>query len=191
MKNTQCDRCNFNQKLNICDLLNVPFEIDHKELQKLLSYFLHLSPEISSVHSLKISPELHNNIFQEMMRGRAFKYENFCSSNSKISRELIKAELSGNKLCFKCKRFICKRRHTDKGQLPESNLSCFLRHIRNAIAHGRFYYKHTGNRVFIMFEDMNDQEISARIVCNLADLQHWKSVLSNHNTRILFAKAEL
>lgn len=184
-----CKLCKINHSHYIIDLLSAPFEVKHKELQKLLSYFLHLSPEISSVHSLKINPELHNNIFQEMMRGRAFKYENFCSSNTKISRELLKVGLSGNKFCFKCKRFICKRRHTDKGQLPESNLTCFLRHIRNSIAHGRFYYKHTGNWVFIMFEDMNEREISARIVCNLADLQHWKNVLSNYNPHILFAEA--
>lgn len=180
MNGAICDSCISVQKLNIRELLSVPSEVDHKELQRLLSYFLYLSPETSSIHSPKINPEFHNNVFQEMLRGRAFKYENFCSSNVKISKELIKVELFDNILCLKCKRFLCKRRHTDKGQPPESDLSCFLRHIRNSIAHGNFYYHHTESRIFIMFEDRNDSNISSRIVCNLADLQHWKSVLSKN-----------
>ena len=37
----------------------------------------------------------------------------------------------------------------------QRDLDCFLRHIRNAIAHGRVYYNHAGNRVHIVFEDEN------------------------------------
>ena len=103
-----CQKCKYIQKYNFINFLTVPFEIEHKELQKLLSYFLHLSPGINSVHSVKINGELHKTIFQEMMRGRAFKYEHFCSSNTKISKELQKATLSGTSFCFKCKRFIQK-----------------------------------------------------------------------------------
>ena len=55
-----------------------------------------------------------------------------------------------------------------------------IRHIRNSIAHGRIYYSHTGNRIHIVFEDANSTgNLSARIVCIKADLEHWKRILSN------------
>ncbi len=116
-----------------------------------------------------------------MMQGRNFKYEEFCSSNVNIDKELTKAHLDTNNICLKCKRYVCKKKQNKKNIPQETEMDCFLRHIRNAIAHGRVYYYHKGNRVHIVFEDENTTgNISARIVCIKSDLIHWKNVLKEH-----------
>lgn len=115
-----------------------------------------------------------------MLKERPFKYQKFCAFNAQIEKELKQANLDGDDICLKCKRFVCKRKQTKNGAFPETDLDCFLRHIRNSIAHGRVYCLHGGNRVRIVFEDENSSgNLSARIVCIKADLEHWKKVLSN------------
>ena len=169
------------QKFDRLDvLLSVPFEANNGDLSKLLRFFLYKAPNISSAHSPKISniTYSHDSILREMMNGRKFsKGIDFCSSNCRIEKHLLKVGLNGNKICLKCKRGVCKR-NPIKGNNKESDLDCLLRHIRNSIAHGRFYYSHGGNIIFLMFEDVNTTgNISARIVCLRADLEHWKNVL--------------
>lgn len=172
-----CNKCN--QK-SISKLLVAPFEINNLQVKRLLSYFLHLAPNIESTHSIKIDKDKHNEIFSRMFENRRFKYAKFCASNAKIDNELLKGYLYGDLICLKCKRYVCKKK---KGKInqEETDLECFLRHIRNAIAHGRVYYCHAGNRVHIIFEDMNDKgSISARIVCIKADLLFWKRILTEN-----------
>jgi len=148
----------------------------------LFSYFLHLAPDIKSVHSTRIPVEKHAEIFYRMIENRHFYYEKFCHSNVKIDNELLKANLLGNSICLKCKRYVCKKAPYKKAyNNNETDLDCFLRHIRNSIAHGRVYYLHKGNRIHVIFEDFNSAgtNYSARIVCIKADLIYWKKVLSN------------
>lgn len=163
---------------NIGQILASPFENLPADIQRLFSYFLHMAPDISSVHSLKIPETLHTELFRRMMDNRHFYYQKFCCSNATIQKELEQGFLSGDALCLKCKRYVCKKNKGKKGSPAESDLDCFLRHIRNAIAHGRVYYLHAGNRVHIIFEDTSESKnISARIVCIKADLEHWKKIL--------------
>lgn len=116
-----------------------------------------------------------------MMEKRHFKYSHFCSSNVIIEKELQKGYLNGTELCLKCKRFVCKKRKTQNNFIHESDLECFLRHIRNSIAHGRVYLLHAGNKIHIVFEDLNKSgKISARIICIKADLEYWKEVLTDN-----------
>lgn len=173
---TDCDK---SVEKSLQELLIVPFEDGTLETRRLFSYFLHNAPDIESVHAGKIRVSLHANIFQQMIEGRHFKYQKFCRSNAVIEDELHKGCLIKNNICLKCKRFVCKRKKTEKGKAVETDLDCFLRHIRNAIAHGRVYYCHAGNRTHIMFEDENTTgKLSARIVCIKADLEQWKNILS-------------
>ena len=156
----------------------IPFEIDNKEIQKLFSYFLYSAPEIESVHSNHISKGNNTLLFEALFSGRHYTYRKICSSNTVIDNELKKVHLEGDKICVKCKRFVIKRKKTNKGEQPEADLVCFLRHIRNSIAHGRVYYLNEKGRIHIVFEDRNEKNVSARIVCVKADLEHWKKVLS-------------
>lgn len=164
-------------------ILTVPFESGNSELTKLLSFFLHQAPNISSIHSHRIANNgnVHDSILKEMLNGRNFqKGIDFCASNCKIDKRLFNVGLSGEKVCLKCKRGVCKRNPV-KDNNKESDLDCLLRHIRNSIAHGRFYYNHAGNRIYIMFEDVNPSgNLSARIVCLRADLEHWKETLTKY-----------
>lgn len=165
---------------NLTNLLIVPFEDGTSDTQKLFSFFLHSAPDIVSAHSKKIPTVKHSAIFATMMESRHFAYQKFCWWQTPIEKELSKGYLNGNTICLKCKRFVCKKKETAKGAPKETDLDCFLRHIRNSIAHGRVYYHHAGNRVHFVFEDTNTTgNLSARIVCIKADLEYWKRVLSN------------
>ncbi len=179
-KPTNCSDCRTCTTISLKDLIIVPFEDGTTETRKLFACFLYNAPNIESAHSRIISNDQHSAIFDRMMEGRHFKYQKVCSANSIIEKELTKGFLNGDSICLKCKRFICKRKQTSKGKMPESDLECFLRHIRNSIAHGRVYYLHGGNKIHIVFEDVNNSgKLSARIVCIKADLEHWKKVLSD------------
>lgn len=165
---------------NLSDILIIPFEHNNAELRKLFSYFLHCAPDTASLHAPHIERDKHQVIFERMMLNRHFKYQKFCSSNTPIQNEFLKAGLEGDCFCLKCKRYVCKKKKTNKGEPQETDLDCFVRHIRNSIAHGRVYCHHSGNAIHIIFEDTNKSgNLSARIICIKADLQHWKSVLSD------------
>lgn len=173
-----CSKCNL--KI-ISELHIVPFEGGTVETRKLFSYFLHNAPNIESAHSRKINVELHDGIFERMLESRHYSYKKFCWANAVIEDELGKGFLNGDALCLKCKRFVCKKKKTEKNKPRETDLDCFIRHIRNAIAHGGVYYCHSGNRIHIVFEDKNPSgKISARIVCIKSDLEYWKSILSDN-----------
>lgn len=179
-ENCIASNCNKSNTQSLQSLMISPFEDGTVETRKLFSYFLHNAPNIESVHSKQIPVEMHSTIFERMVDGRHFKYQKFCWANAVIENEFSKGFLDGNNLCLKCKRFVCKKKKTEKGNRAETDLECFLRHIRNAIAHGRVCFCHAGNKIHIVFEDINASgKLSARIVCIKADLEHWKKVLSD------------
>lgn len=178
----QCvtNNCNKCVKIELPEYKIVPFECELEKMKDLFSYFLHRAPDIESCHSKRLDKKFHNDVFEKMIEGRHFKYKKFCPSNSIIENELEKGFFSGNEVCLKCKRFICKKKKCKKYEPKETDLDCFLRHIRNSIAHGMVYCCHAGNRIHIVFEDKNkSQKLSARIVCIKADLEHWKKILSD------------
>lgn len=175
-----CD-CNKSDKKSLQNLVISPFEEGTVETKKLFSYFLYNAPNIESAHARQIDVSLHSNIFNKMIEGRHFEYKKFCWANAVIEDELCKGYLNGNVICLKCKRFVCKKKKSKKGVREETDFECFLRHIRNSIAHGRVYYSHAGNKIHIVFEDKNSSgKLSARIVCIKADLEYWKKVLSDN-----------
>ena len=172
--------CRKSLKKSLQSFLITPFEDETDEMKRLFSYFLYHAPNIESAHSIKLCTTSHSDILKRMLEGRHFKYQKFCFFNAIIGDELKKGFIDGNNICLKCKRFVCKKKKHEKGKEMETDLECFLRHIRNAIAHGRVYCCHAGNRVHIVFEDENQSgNLSARIVCIQADLKHWKQVLSD------------
>jgi len=178
--NLLTEKCKSERCINIMDARILPFEEGTRETQRLFSYFLHSAPNIESSLSSNIPREKHAEIFDLMMEGRHYKYMKFCSSNTPIDKELQKGHLSGVQICLKCKRMVCKKKKLqNKQSLPETDLECFLRHIRNSIAHGLVSYIHAGNRIHIVFEDTNGNNLSARIVCIKADLEQWKTILSD------------
>ena len=167
-------------KEGLNNLLIVPTFDVSSDTAKLFEYFLYLAPNIESTHSKKIPRDKHAEIFDRMMKDRHFKYQKFCWANAVIEKEFSKGCLAGDSICLKCKRFVCKKKPTKKDALEETSLECFLRHMRNSIAHGRVYMRHATNRIHFVFEDENSSKnLSARIVCIKSDLEHWRYVLSD------------
>ena len=150
------------------------------KLNLLLSYFLYKAPNIDSHHSPYIEADTHDSVFLDMMSSN-WTYS-FCPQNKKIETELEDMGLSGNSVCQKCKRFLCKRStqncKRDKSR-KETELECLLRHIRNSIAHGHVFVTKAGNYINVLLEDINpkNDNITARLVCRQSDLVNWKKIL--------------
>lgn len=176
-----CDRnkSHFNiEKENIYD----PCVNEIGKLNKLFNYFMYKAPNINSELSPCIAKEYHNKILKEMLKDN--KNFIFCQQNVDIDKECSKVALNGQRICVRCKRFVCKRstRHFKRDEeRVETNLECLLRHIRNSIAHGHIYVRHGGNYISVFLEDQNSKKnITSRIVCCQADLDKWKKILEKY-----------
>lgn len=180
-KKPRCKDCSRKCISKLTDCMVTYKDCEDVKLVKLFVYYLYYAPGIESVHAEDISRELHEDVFNRMVEDRHFLYGRICADNNNaMSRELKNGELDGDAFCQKCKRYVCKKKRTTKGQIAESRLECFLRHIRNAIAHGRIYYQHGGNRIHIVFEDVTSRgNLSARIVCIRSDLEYWRTILTD------------
>ena len=170
-----CKRQNFR---SLSCISTAPFETGNDELNTYLRYFLHRAPNISSAHASKVSFDLQNELFEKMFEGRNFVTKDFCSFNCKIEKKLSNAGMNSNNICLNCSRLVCKKKKPEKGN-TESEFNCLLRHLRNSIAHGHFYYLHAGNRIFLVFDDFVNAKQTARIVCLRADLEHWYRILTS------------
>lgn len=161
----------------ISDLLHngiLPFEIDDEKLMKLFSFFLHSAPTIKSTTAMNISEERMNRNWQNFIL-TVFNEENytFLNAQNPIEKYFEKYGLNdANEIKKRTHGFICKYKDTN-----EKDYVCFLRHIRNAIAHNHLYYINAGNRKFIMFDDFNDntKKQNARILLSQTDLQRLKN----------------
>lgn len=151
-----------------------PFDIDDKALLNLFSFFLHTAPSIKSVSAIKtdnLKLDRAWSIFSKNFDETQYK---IISDNLSIERYLSKYKLGDDsKLDRRAKGFICKKRPS------ESDCECFLRHLRNAIAHGRVHLKNVGNRKYILFEDLNDstKKENARILLTQHDMKILKNEL--------------
>ena len=156
----------------------VPSKINDTEIKNLFLYFLYFAPNIDSVHHSSIpDTENHDAIFREMTDNA--KTLSFYVERSSVDNNLQKKHLANNYVCLKCVRAICQKKES-----TETDLDCFLRHIRNSIAHGRIVYCHESNRHYIMFEDVTPNgNISARIVCNKSCLLNWRRILEKYSTK--------
>lgn len=157
----------------------VPFECELGELRQLFSYFQYRAPNVDSLKSPYLQPDIHEGVLEQMLKGN--KNYHFCAQNSNTEDELRAVALNGARACIRCKRFMCKRMtqpaKRDRTR-KESDLECLLRHLRNSIAHGHIYVNHGGNYISILFEDENAKHnITARIVCCQADLKKWRTIL--------------
>lgn len=175
-----CEKCKKNYKNYIVtekDLM-VPYMNDYGDLNKLLAFYQYCAPDINSVHSLKMPKEYHDEVIEKMFNKK--KEYIFCANNANFDNVSKSIALNKNEICLRCKRLVCKRKSANyqRGLETESKLDSFLRHMRNAIAHGRVYIKNGGNYIGLLFEDCNNNgNISARIVCCKADLKKWKKII--------------
>ena len=161
----------------------IPAECEIGKLRSLFAYFQYRAPNIDSIHSPLLPVAEHDEVLQQIRATHNTKLGRyvFCEQNANIETEFEKQALNGDKICDKCKRFVCKkmtRRAKRDSTRKETELECLLRHIRNSLAHGHVYVNHGGNFISVCFEDENDKHnTTARIVCWQADLTKWKKLL--------------
>lgn len=162
--------------MTISDLLAhkvLPFEIDDDKLQKLFSYFLHSAPTIDSETAVQIDEaRLARNWGSYISTFDANRYR-FLKPNCAIESYFEDYGISStSEIKRKTHGFICKLRDA-----TEPEYACFLRHIRNAIAHSHVYVMNAGNRKFVLFEDFNDRtkNQTSRILLSQTDLKRLKN----------------
>ncbi len=158
----------------------VPYECEIGELKQLFSYFQYRAPNIDSLKSPYLAPDSHEGVLRAIINGNQDFH--FCPQNANTENELEKVALRGDRVCSRCKRFACKRMTSRNAKRDasrkETDLECFLRHLRNSLAHGHVYVLQGGNYTSVLFEDENDKgNITARIVCCQADLRKWRTIL--------------
>ena len=166
-----CLKCKHSQSLDISTFLIVPYSIENKETTKVLRYFQYEAPGISSAHSVDRDHTLCKSTFGKILHDEKVEYS-FCGQSAKISKHLTSLGLSGNYLCFKCNRFVCKLLNPRDG-VKEEQYQGFLRHMRNSIAHGNIYCKMMANQVYFIFDDYSldgKHNLTARILIKRSSL---------------------
>ena len=145
----------------------------------LIIYFEYLSPNTSSNLSDKIDEKLSEKVINEMLYCAFKKNNNYAFVTTSITEELLsKYSLNGENIHSSCKRFVCNVSSKDN----KNKLTALLRHIRNSIAHGRYYIIKSGSYYKFLFEDANDKNITFRMCINHSTLRKWKNILiSNIN----------
>lgn len=162
--------------MKLSDLIEnkiLPFEIEDEKLKKLFSFFLHSAPTVASVSAAVLSVERLDKNWNNFISRFTDNSYIFIQSQCSIEKYFEKYSLHTDAdIKRQSHGFICKRR--DK---TEEDYVCFLRHIRNAIAHSHVYCVHVGNRKFILFEDFNTKTTkqSSRILLSQTDLQRLKN----------------
>ena len=170
----KCDNCNKRVLTTITNDSRIkPFcnLKKNSDINLLLQYFLYYAPTIDSKLSVAIiEKNLMNSCLEQMLSERHF-LGRFINNNSKFKKD--DDFTIGNEICLKCKRYICRKKDL---KANESDFECFLRHIRNSIAHGNVFllFQKNRNKVYV-FDDYNKNgNLSSRIICLQADLESWK-----------------
>lgn len=150
----------------------IPFEIEDKELQSFFSFFLHIAPTIESNLALKCNKK-ENKMWNSYINNWKSETYKFYPPNSNVTNEekFKKCNLTDNVLLNHDTRgFVCIKKYN-----YETEFECFIRHLRNAIAHGYVYMKKQPNRIFLLFEDYNKcKNKSSIILFSKSDLKKLK-----------------
>ncbi len=174
----KCKMCKKSVKyfdVSPCNAIN-PITCEISNLRKLFGFFQYEAPNIPSYISSYIPQKQHNELLKEMLGSWDVENYSFIAQNKNINKYLSFNYLMDDNLCSRCNRFVCKR--STKNGYKETDLECLLRHLRNALAHGRLFVIHGGNYISILFEDRNTTgNISARIICYQTDLKKWKNLI--------------
>ncbi len=152
----------------------VPFEIEDQKLVKLFSFYLHRAPTIDSNSALFIEEKELEEKWGDFLGTFSLDQFTFISAQCQIEKYLSPYNLSDESVVSrKQKGFVCKKKASS-----EPDFQCFLRHIRNAIAHSNVFLFNTSRRKYILFEDYNStKKMSARILVSQTDLSKLKILL--------------
>ncbi len=144
-----------------------------------LPFFGNNSPSSTqSINANKRGWKQHsvNKLYMEMMKQLSIEDNVWLVKSSKTHSDIQK-KLSENKvhgISLQMNEFICVEKLSS-----ENRVSCIFRHIRNAIAHGR-YKKKDG---LVLFEDMsrNGKNITGRLLLKEETLISWIEIFNAGN----------
>ena len=160
-----CEKCRKKSMyLELTSDMCIPTMVDMKRMYEAITYFLYCVPNISSLHSKRLSKEMQENLFKELEK---YKPMNFVFCDQIDSSVLHDNALSASSICMKCHRAVLQK------QIKETKYQCLVRHLRNALAHGCFYTFHMGNDIGIYLEDKKGSKITARIAINRVMFVRW------------------
>lgn len=148
-----------------------PFNIDDNKLIKLFSFFLHNAPTIDSATAANIEAIKLERNWNNFISAIGDKKYIILSKDYHLEKKLEEYSLNDEaEINRKHKGFVCNRKNKD-----ESDYTCLLRHLRNAIAHSNVYMSNAGNRKYLIFEDFNrDKRRTAIILFSQSDLEKLK-----------------
>ncbi len=162
--------CKYKKTLKILESQIVPYEIFNKKLKQVFSYFQYRAPGVSSPHACRIHDDSKEMVYKDFITKRKIISVKFCTEIKELNSYFEKYYLLGNEVCYKCKRFVCKKNK------KESDFDCLIRHLRNSIAHGRVsLLQQRGS--FLYFEDRDKAGITAKIILNLEDLVYLRKII--------------
>ena len=134
--------------------------------------FLHLSPTITSSSALILPESSYCGTWELFLKEASIKATSyrFYASGIITEKRLLAYDLAETCEIRRGKKgFLCCYGPSRDGR-KEHQLECFLRHIRNSIAHSNVFVLNQ-RRKFIMFDDFNRKgNQTARILLSQTDL---------------------
>lgn len=166
---------------NKCDAFDSSKESIKKHLMvkdsrifDLIIFFEYFSPNTSSNLSDRLDGKMSDKVLGKMLNCAFKKDKNYTFTSTGITKEtLSEYSLNGEDIYSSCKRLVCNVAPKDNS----NKLTALLRHIRNSIAHGRYFVLKSGSYYKFLFEDGNDKNITFRMCINHSTLRKWKEIL--------------
>ena len=145
------------------------YESKIKKLKNLFEFFEHKAPGISSFIARNENAKLRIEFNSFIQKYRIV----FCNQED-FPKEIIKLKLDGDEIDSSFKRGVIAKSKN------ESKYKAFARHIRNSIAHTRYFIVKKGNYHTILFTDCYKNNETMRLVLKQTDLKLIKQLINKY-----------
>ena len=150
---------------------NKSYKTKSKKLNSLFEFFLHEAPDTSSYISRSSTLKL-NKEFEGLIQKKYPKVI-FCD-NAEYQNNIEQLQLCGDNIDPNEKRGVIIKNNN------ESKYKAFARHIRNSIAHTRYFIIKKGNYHTILFTDCYKSNETMRLVLKQTDLKLIKQLINKY-----------
>ncbi|MBR3356031.1 MAG: hypothetical protein IKG47_11920 [Oscillospiraceae bacterium] len=151
----------------------VPYSEESERINKVLQFFQYYAPAMPSSFACNYEPTYYDSFIEVI--NTCYITAEFISSNQSFIKIAQKNRLDGFTIDIRKNQLICKRKKKTKVNVEKDDCQCFLRHLRNAIAHGNTYGKFIATRTYLIFEDYDyhgsEKVMTAKIVVSKTTLE--------------------
>lgn len=126
---------------------------------------------------------------ERFLTEKAGLQDNLCFIRSKTCKDTLSAmDLANDKICINHPRAVLLQKYsisTDENEKinfsgdGENHITCLMRHIRNAFAHGNTYFFDNG---FLLLEDCDGRTITAAILIKQETLIDWIKIIDKNGS---------